>query len=173
MTQHGATFGGTVKQKYISHMILSILPNVQVQVWERHGVCWDAGPHDISHDSKDSNNLQSADPATPPCKAAEQSHTFTAAWHLTEEASKLQGGGVVLKARPLQLGCYRSDKTEKKRGIGQTKYRDPAQERLLRSTNTHGLFSGEAGARGSQSYQCKKRGYNLDLKSGLQSRATL
>lgn len=79
MTQHGATFGWTLTQKYISHMILSILPNVQVQVWERHGVCWDAAPHDISHDTKDSNNLQSADPATPPCKAAEQSHTFTAA----------------------------------------------------------------------------------------------
>ena len=47
----------------------------------------------------------------------------------------------VIKGRPLQHGCYLSDKTEKKRGIGQTKYRDPAQERLLRSTNTHGLFS--------------------------------
>ena len=47
----------------------------------------------------------------------------------------------MVKGRPLQHGCYRSDKTEKKRGIGQTKYRDPAQERLLRSTNTHGLFS--------------------------------
>ena len=70
----------------------------------------------------------------------------------------------MLKARPLQLGCYRSDKTEKKRGIGQTKYRDPAQERLLRSTNTHGLFSGEAGARGSQSYQCKKLFFHLYLK---------
>ena len=58
----------------------------------------------------------------------------------------------MIKGRPLQHGCYRSDKTEKKRGIGQTKYRDPAQERLLRSTNTHGLFSAEAGARGSQSY---------------------
>ena len=116
---------------------------MQVQVWERHGVCRDAAPHDTRHQSWHQGLQQLAVMQIQPqirageCRAADQSHTFTAAWLLTEETSRLQ----VIKGRPLQHGCYRSDKTEKKRGIGQTKYRDPAQERLLRSTNTHGLFS--------------------------------
>ena len=103
MTQHGATFGGTVKQKYISHIILSILPNVQVQVWERHG---HQGLQQLAVCRSSHTSVQSS-------RAVSYFYCCK-----TEEASKLQGGGVVLKARPLQLGCYRSDKTEKKRGIG-------------------------------------------------------
>ena len=144
---------------------------MQVQVWERHGVCWDAAPHDTRHQSWHQGLQQLAVMQIQPqirageCRAAEQSHTFTAAWLLSEETSRLQ----VIKGRPLQHGCYRSDKTEKKRGIGQTKYRDPAQERLLRSTNTHGLFSAEAGARGSQSYQCKNINFTTLLKMKMRS----